>query len=190
MSKLSDTVIVRETCLSDITWKDEMDTLEKDLKQIVSMGKEDKTNNLGAFKNLVNNLHEQIAFLTDDIKFLREDSINKSNIINSLLSIINGSQNKVLLNHHKSLDDDIDFNDSTYDDHVDDYNENISNYNNDIDGPDIGMQSTMIGVNALNKSTQDKINDLRETSLCYIMSNNSITSNSTTLIRSTILKTL
>ena len=90
---------------------------------------------MGAFKNLVNNLHEQIAVLTEDIKFLREDFINKSNIIKSLLSIINGSQKKVSLNNYKSLDDDIDFNDSTYNDPVDDYNENISNYNNNIDGP-------------------------------------------------------
>ena len=58
--------------------------------------------NLGAFGNLVNNLHEQIAVLTDDNKFLREDSINKSNTIKSLLSIINGSQSKVSLNNHKS----------------------------------------------------------------------------------------
>ena len=29
------------------------------------MGKEDKTNNLGVFKNVVNNLHEQIVVLTD-----------------------------------------------------------------------------------------------------------------------------
>ena len=145
-----------------------MDTLEKDLERIASRGKEDKTYNLGAFKKLVNNLHEEIAVLTDDIKFLRKDSINKSNIIKSLLSIINGIQNKVSLNNPKSLDDDID--DSTYNDHVGDYNENISNYNNDIDGPDIGMQCTMFDVNALNKSTQDKINDLRETS--FLLSHN------------------
>ena len=138
---------------------------------------------------MVNNLHEQIAVLTDDIKFLREDSINKSYIIKSLLNIINGSQNKVSLNNDKSLDD---FNDSTYNDHVDVYNDNISNYNNVIDGPDIGMQSTMI--NAHNKCIHDNFqtNDLRVTSLldttieeqlrqCQIMSNNSITSNYTTL---------
>ena len=38
MSTFSDTVIVR-----DITWEDEMDTIEKDLERIASRGKEDKT---------------------------------------------------------------------------------------------------------------------------------------------------
>ena len=154
-------VIVCETRLSDATWEDEMDTLVKELDENAS--RRDGTNNLEIFKNVVNNLHGHIAVLTDDIKFLREDPINKSNIIKRLLSIINGSQNKVSLNNDKSLDG---FNDSTYNDHADVYYDNISNYNNVIDGPDIGgMQSTMI--NAHNKCIHDNFqaNDLRVTSL-------------------------
>ena len=45
------------------------------------------------FKNLVSNLHEKIAVLTDDINFLREDSKSKNNMINLLLTIISKGQN-------------------------------------------------------------------------------------------------
>ena len=135
MSTLGDTVIVSETLLSEVTCGDELDILEKELEQIAS--KQDDITKFGVFKNLVNNLHVHIAVLTDDIKFLRQESINKSNIIKDLLIIINARQNRVMLTNQHPLSQDISFNDSSHNDHVDNYNDDISNYNKEIEGVDV-----------------------------------------------------
>ena len=149
MSTLGDTVIVSETLLSEVTWGDELDILEKKLEQIAS--KQDNITKLGVFKNLVNNLHVHITVLTDDIKFLRQESINKSNI-KDLLNIINARQNKVMLTNQHPLSQDISFNDSSHNDHVDNYNDDISNYNKEIEGVDVITND----FNAVNKSTPKK----------------------------------
>ena len=159
MSTLGDTVIVSETLLSEVTCGDELDILEKELEQIAS--KQDDITKLGVFKNLVNNFHVHIAVLTDDIKFLRQESINKSNIIKDLLNIINARQNKVMLTNQHPLSQDISFNDSSHNNHVDNYNDDISNYNKGIGGVDVITND----FNAVNKSTPRKLNNLFETSL-------------------------
>ena len=127
------TVIIADTIVGNVTFEDDLDILEKDLERIASKCKAEDINKLEVFKNLVNNLHEQITVLTDDIKFLRNDSNNKSNIITVLLSIINDLQNKIPLTNQHSLDTDITFNDTTYNDHIDNYNNDISNFNKNVD---------------------------------------------------------
>ena len=87
--------------------------------------------------------------LTDDIKFLRQESINTSNIIKDLLNIINARQNKVLLTNQHPLLQDISFNDSSHNDHVDNHNDDISNYNKEVEGVDVITND----FNAVNKST-------------------------------------
>ena len=169
MITLEDTVIVSETILGNVTLENELDILEKDLEKIENKCKVDDINKLGVFKNLVNNLHEQIAVLTDDIKFLRNDSNNKSNIITVLLSIINDLQNKVPITNQHSLDNDNTFNDSRYNDHIDNYNNDISNFNRNVDCSGSVMESTVINsIVACNKLTQEiteNVKDLSESSL-------------------------
>ena len=50
-------------------------------------------NNIDNFRNLIKNLHEQITVLTGDMKFLRKDSLNKSAIINKLISVTHNFPN-------------------------------------------------------------------------------------------------
>ena len=82
----------QQTLISQHSINDELNFLDKDICDIMEKDKEAAgMNKLDTFKELILSLHSQITNLTEEVKFLREDSIKKSDIISKL---IDKSRNK------------------------------------------------------------------------------------------------
>ena len=74
---LNETDIINETVCNDIISENEFSLLERDIKRISF--KINEIPKLDIFKDLVNNLHKQLSVLTEDVRYLREDSIKQNN---------------------------------------------------------------------------------------------------------------
>ena len=73
----------------------ELNQLETEIGNIVNSKRahEDKSK-IDAFKDVLSGLHNQIVGLMEQITFLREDSLKKSNIITSLIEINKSKENQ------------------------------------------------------------------------------------------------
>ena len=95
------------------------------LDEIISEQKTDSNNNMNAnisniniFKSLIINLEERVSSLTEEVMFLREDTLIKSRTIRNLTDLITVTQ--------KSKES------SDTPSNVSEYNENVSNYNKKV----------------------------------------------------------
>ena len=151
-------VIVDDTFLStnmefnksDNSCKDDtiIDSIEAEFNCNKKDDQQQCINNLEYFKNIIIDLHEQNSALTTEIKVLRYDSINKSNMINELISItrmihgIHGFKEKPIVSNIDADNNDMSSNE------VSDVNigKNNNTSSNNKNSPD--------GSNGLHKYTQ------------------------------------
>ena len=115
-----------------------MDDLEREIERLANKQKGNCINQVDVFKNLINNLQEQITLLREDIRHLRHESEGKTDIINNLINLIN---TRSLASNDTSSNKDFVSNDtSNYNRHISKYNAETSNYNKSGLFNDIGIQ--------------------------------------------------
>ena len=80
----------------------DLNHLEKEIINLMDNKKyADERSKMDSFKELFLNLHNQIAGLMEEVKFLREDTNKKSNMINKLIDITTNFHKNSELNDYK-----------------------------------------------------------------------------------------
>ena len=131
----------------------EFNDIEAEVNNIMNTQKNnDELCKMDVFKNLLLTLQNQIDTLTEEVKFLREDSINKSMMINNLINITRIIHTKREVNNSTIISDESSRNETTIDS-VSKFNKNI--YNNRLNN------NCNMSMNSENRhSLQEILNDL------------------------------
>ena len=144
---------------NDRSNNNEIKSIEKELEDLQRTQRkgDGDTSKVEILRRFVMNLQEQIADLTLNIEFLRQDSLNKNNIINNLFEIIQKSNNKYYDNNKSIFN-----NTSTYNDKVSSYNKEISKDNDNVSNENNDRNNNGGNANSNNSNTKNVTNNTKK----------------------------